>query len=58
MVEKREIRRRRYIPVTRFPLHNYRGDLVTSERRSLPTRRVNDIEAKEMSIDAFIAGLR
>jgi hypothetical protein len=58
MVEKREKHRRRYIPVTRFPLHTTRGDLITTERRALPTRRVNDIEVKELSCLDFISELR
>jgi len=58
MVEKRRIHRRQYIPVTRFPLHTPRGDLVASERRRVPTRRLNDIDVKEISIDEFISGFR
>ena len=34
MVEKRNARRRQYIPVTRFPLCTLRGDLIESDRRS------------------------
>jgi hypothetical protein len=58
MVEKREKHRRHYKTVTRFPLRTWRGDLITSERRMLPTRRLNDIEVKEISIDEFNSGLR
>ena len=58
MVEKREKHRRRFIPVTRFPLHTQKGNLITSERRFLPTRRVNDIQVKEISLDDFVTGLR
>jgi hypothetical protein len=58
MVEKREKHRRRLIAVTRFPLHTARGGLITSERRRLPTRRLNDIQVKEISIDEFISGMR
>ena len=57
MVERREMRRRRYIPYTRFPLRNYKGDLIKSERRRIPTRRLNDIAVKELSYDEFFAGL-
>ena len=57
MDEKRNTRRRQYIPTTRFPLHTQRGDLIASERRRLPTRRVNDIEVKELSCLDFIAEL-
>jgi hypothetical protein len=58
MVEKREKHRRRFIPATRSPLHTPGGDLITSERRMLPTRRLNDIEVKEISIDEFKSGFR
>ena len=58
MVEKRTIRRRRFIPITRFPLHSYKGELISSERRRLPTRRINDIEVRELSCTDFIAGLQ
>jgi hypothetical protein len=58
MVEKREKHRRRFIPVTRFPLLSTQSGLITSERRRLPTRRLNDIEVKEISIDEFVSGLR
>lgn len=57
MVEKRKSHRRHYTPVTRFPLHTQKGDLVTAERRKLPTRRVNDIQVEEISCQDFISGL-
>jgi hypothetical protein len=57
MVEKREKHRRRFIPVTQFPLNIDKGELILSERRMLPTRRVNDIQVKELSCLDFIAGL-
>jgi hypothetical protein len=53
MVEKRDMRRRRYLPHTRFPLHNYKCDLIKSERRRIPTRRLNDIEVKDLSCEEF-----
>lgn len=58
MVEKREKHRRRIIPITQFPLNTQRGDQISSERRMLPTRRVNDIEVKEHNCEGFIAGLK
>jgi hypothetical protein len=57
MVEKREMRRRRYIPYTRFPLHNYKGELIRFERRRIPTRRLNDIQVRELSYEELFAGL-
>ena len=57
MAEKRNKHRRQYIPVAQFPLKTRSGGLVLAERRTLPTRRVNDIEVKELSCQDFIAGL-
>jgi hypothetical protein len=57
MTEQRRIHRRQFIPITRFPLHTPRGGLVTSERRRLPTRRLNDIVVREISFDEFISGM-
>jgi hypothetical protein len=58
MVEKRNTRRRQYIRISRFPLYTRRGDLIAAERRSLPTRRLNDIEVKELSCLDYISELR
>ncbi len=57
MLEKRCNHRRQYIPTSRFPLNIPSGEIVLSERRMLPTRRVNDIEVKELSCQDFIAEL-
>jgi hypothetical protein len=57
MVEKREKHRRRFKSVTRFPLRTSRGELISADRRRLPTRRLNDIEVKEITIDEFKSGL-
>ena len=57
MVEKREKHRRRFIPVTRFPLTTRMGDVMTTERRTLPARRVNDIQMKELGCKEFLAEL-
>ncbi len=57
MVEKRKNHRRIYKPRTDFPLNSRGGELVTSERRKLPTRRVNDIEVREISCLDFISEL-
>ena len=58
MVEKRKIQRRQYIPISRFPLHTRMGELVTSERRRLPTRRLNDIQVEELSYLELLANLQ
>jgi hypothetical protein len=58
MLEKRQIRRRRFIPITRFPLHTYKDELISSERRRLATRRMDDIEGRQTSHEEFTAKLR
>ena len=58
MVDKRENHRRLLTPTTQFPLCNMRGELIVSERRRLPTRRLNDIEVKELSYKEFLSKLR
>jgi len=58
MVEKRENQRRLLTPTTQFPFCNMSGELITSERRRLPTRRLNDIEVKELSFKEFLSELR
>jgi len=58
MTEKRTGHRREYKSVTRFPLNSQRDGLILSERRRLPTRRLNDIEVKELSYQDFISELR
>jgi len=58
MIVRQERHRRRLIPVTRFPLRTQTGDLIVSERRMLPTRRLNDIEVREISCEDFISQLR
>jgi hypothetical protein len=55
MVEKRKQRRRHDKTTTRFPLYTTKGDLVASERRRLPTRRLNDIHVEELNYKDFIA---
>ena len=54
MQDRRITQRRTCASATRFPLHSGKGDLIVSERRLLPTRRVNDIEVKELSYDDFL----
>jgi hypothetical protein len=57
MVEKREKQRRLLTPTAQFPFCNMRGEVIVSERRRLPTRRVNDIEVKELGCLDFISAL-
>jgi hypothetical protein len=58
MVEKRKKHRRQFIPITHFPLQTHEGDVILCERRTLPTRRLNDIQVKEISLDDFVSELR
>ena len=57
MVEKRENHRRLITPTTQFPFCNMRGEIIAFERRKLPTRRLNDIEVKELSYKEFLSEL-
>ena len=57
MIEKREQHRRLLTPTVEFPFCTMRGEFIESERRRLPTRRVNDIEVEEITIEEFISGL-
>jgi len=54
---RKEKHRRHYKPISQFPLNSQMDGLVLSERRRLPTRRVNDIEVKEISYEDFISEL-
>ena len=55
MVEKRKDHRRHYKAHTDFPLFNYRGEVIESERRRRPTRRINDITVEEIDSSEFIS---
>jgi len=57
MVEKREKHRRLLTPTAQFSFCNMRGEFIVSERRRLPTRRLNDIEVKELSYKDLISEL-
>jgi hypothetical protein len=57
MVDKRVNHRRLLTPTTQFPFCTMRGEFIVSERRRLPTRRVNDIEVKEICLDDYMSEL-
>ena len=57
MVEKRRLHRRQFVPFSRFPLNTGIGEVVTAERRRLPTRRLNDIQVEELDCQELIAKL-
>jgi hypothetical protein len=44
--EKQIKRRHQFRPITQFPLSAQAGELIMFESRSLPTKRLNDIEVK------------
>ncbi len=55
MIEKRTGHRRHYQVHTDFPLFNRQREIIESERRRRPTRRVNDITVEEISCSEFIS---
>ena len=59
MVERRRNgQRRKFIRNTEFPVRTQEGKVIVSDRRRLPTRRINDIEVKELSCREFLAELQ
>ena len=55
MIEKRKDHRRHYQTHTDFPLFDCRREVIESERRLRPTRRVNDITVEEIDCSDFIS---
>lgn len=55
MVERRRSHRRHYQAYTDFPLFNNRGEAIESDRRYIPTRRINDISVEEVDCSEFIS---
>ena len=58
MNDRRIKQRRKFVPATRFPLYTREGNLIIADRSSRPTRRINDIEVKELGYREFIAELQ
>jgi hypothetical protein len=56
MIEQRNVYRRRYKTHTYFPAINHRGDLIMSERRHLPTRRVWDVSVEDVDLPTMFLG--
>ena len=54
MIERRTTHRRRYQASTHFPLMDQHQGLVASDRRHLPTRRVNDILVEEVECSDYL----
>jgi len=57
MEDRRTTQRRACTSAMRFPLHTGKGGLIAYDRRSLPTRRVNDIQVEEISYLEFFSKL-
>ena len=57
MIERRNIKRRRYKAHTYFPAINHRGDFIMSERRRLTTRRVYDIFVDDIDLPTMFIGI-
>ena len=55
MIEKRKDHRRHYRAHTAFPLFDYQREVIESERRRRPTRRINDITVEEIDCSEFIS---
>jgi len=58
MEERRIMQRRKCTPTPPFPLRTGKGGLIAYDRRSLPTRRVNDIEVHEISYRDFVTEMQ
>jgi hypothetical protein len=57
MEERRVTQRRKCTLTPPFPLHTGKGGLLPYDRRSLPTRRVNDFQVEEISYREFLSRL-
>jgi hypothetical protein len=58
MEERRVTQRRKCASTLSFPLRTGKGGLIACDRRSLPTRRVNDIEVHEISYRDFLTEMQ
>jgi hypothetical protein len=58
MKERRKTHRRNYRKTTGYPMRDGDGILVASDRRRLPTRRLNDIGVTEITCMEFISGMK
>jgi hypothetical protein len=58
MKNRRSNERRVFTAASQYPLLTQRGNSIISDRRRLPTRRVNDIDVKELGYREFIAILK
>jgi hypothetical protein len=58
MTERRRVKRRRYKAHMQFPAINHRGDLIMSERRHRPTRRVCDVFVEDVDLPTMFLGIK
>jgi len=58
MTERRKIHRRHYQARTDFPLFNRRREIIESDRRHLPTRRINDISVEEVAYSELLSEIQ
>ena len=58
MKERRKTHRRNDRNTPYYPIRDGDGVLVDSDRRRLPTRRLNDIGVTEITCSEFISGMR
>jgi len=55
MIERRTASRRQEQASTVFPLYDQQHGIIESDRRRLPTRRINDILVEEVDCSDFLA---
>ena len=58
MAENRKVKRRRYKAHTNFPAIDRRGNLIMSERRHRPTRRLCDVYAEDVDLPTMFLGIK
>lgn len=58
MKERRKTDRRNDRKTMGYPMRDVDGILVDSDRRRLPTRRLNDIGVTEITCMEFISGMK
>jgi len=57
MKDRRKTHRRNYREMSNYPMRDGEGLLVNTDRRRLPTRRLNDICVSEITCSEFISGM-
>ena len=57
MQERRRIQRRQNGKGCEFPLHTTNGEIIESDRRHLPDRRMDNFTVEEITCEEFISEL-